>query len=175
MPKIRIVNITPIIRPPLGHFLDYHNHVIAPNRPLVLDLPVIDEVLESWAAQGFIRITNAEDGTPISGPGEAIVTAGTRISEIAQTQLPEDITEDDEVDFDPEAAREASLSKGAHSPPLTQEYQPRTKISLGTETENHQYDGLSPIPGDRPRSVDDSEKFTVKAPRSVGVGALIKK
>ena len=167
--KVRITNTTYLkTNGNPGFGLDFLGNYVGPNRQLVLDLPVIPIILEDWQRKGWIKIEDAD--APVSSPGEAIVTLGTVIQEAAASRLNK--TLDDnlmEDEFDPEIAKEASL-------PIKEsisQTDAKASVSLGAEEENISADLFSPIPGVKPRSVDDSEKFTVRAPRSHAVGSVV--
>lgn len=148
--------------------------------------------VQNWAKKGWVRIFNAENmeavgGTP-SIDGEIVQGTGSPVRELsAQTADNSHEYDIDEIEPDVTQAREAALptqqggktSFGAHMPDIRQQSSPQTrgKVSLGMETERFDpnvEDQLSPIPGDRPVPVDDSSKFTIRAPRSNQVGSVIK-
>jgi hypothetical protein len=173
MPKLRITNITSLKHPPVGFGLDFNGHYIGanPTRPLIIDIPVMPFLLEEWEAKGWVKIQDADDKTPVSMPvpSEKAVTPGTQLNEVSDSLM-----EEEELDLT--VAKEAALvgaEKDSHVPLQDINQAPKAKVSLGSEDENMS-SGLSPIPGDRPVSVDDSEKFTVKAPRSQGPGAVVR-
>jgi hypothetical protein len=178
MPKIRITNITSFLKPP-GFSLDYKKHFLPPNpaRPLILDVSVIDETLEHWAANKWIKIQEADDKTPVIPESvTAAVGTPTKINEVVGSDF--DTVEDDI--FDTSVAKEATLpsdlvDKVGPVPlqPINQAA-PRVKVSLGTQDSGNLADAVSPIPGDRPTPVDNSEAFTVRAPRQSGPGAVVK-
>lgn len=179
--KIRITNTTAIAakgKPGFG--LEFQGHYVAANRQLVIDLPVIPVTLEDWQARGWIRIEDAE-AAPVSRPGEATVTPGTVVQEaVASEVLAADPGEDLlEEEFDLAIAKEATMPvTDAGTTILGSMLQTpegvRASVSLGSSEETVPADHISPIPGDRPRSVDESEKFTVRAPRSHSIGAVVK-
>jgi hypothetical protein len=171
--KVRITNTTPFLskdRPGFG--LDFSGNYIGPNRQFVTELAVIPVILEEWKAKGWVRIDDA-DAAPVSSPGEAVVTQGTVVKEAAASEFKEDLMEEDDF-FNPELAKEATLP--SQTAPLmgslNQGAQQKAKVSLGSEKEHIPVDHVSPIPGDRPRSVDDSEQFTVRAPKVDGVATV---
>ena len=174
MPKIRIYNITSLKHPP-GFGLDFDSHYIPANpaRPLIVETAVIPQILEEWQANGWCKVQDAEDKTPVTTAAEAVVTPGTQVKEVHDALL------GDEEDWDLSVAKEAALTNepGAGPVPLQPIHQgdaPKAKISLGTEDGMNVSDLHSPIPGDRPVSVDDSEQFTVRAPRMNGPGAVVR-
>lgn len=177
--KIRITNTTVMhANGNPGFGLEFQGNYIAPNRPLVLDLPVIPVTLEEWQAKGWIRIEDA-DAAPVSKPGEAVVTPGTVVGEARASQVlkkeVDDLMEEEEIDFS--IAKEATLPSTEASAGILQSHaqeQAKASVSLGMAEETVPADQVSPIPGDRPKSVDNADKFTVRAPRSKGVGAVVK-
>lgn len=174
--KLKLTNTTPLVMPPHGMALDYKNTIIPANKYAILSLEHVDELLETWVTRGWVKLNQADTGELLSKPSELAITAGTKINEVAVSQLPQsDDSLDEEIDFDPSNAREAAMPAG-HMGDISQQSSPPigARVSLGSESDGGANIGLSPIPGDRPRSVDDAEAFTVKAPRHVGPGAVIK-
>ena len=177
--KIRITNTTAIQSgggPGFG--LEFQGNYIASNRQLVIDIPVIPVTLETWQAKGWIRIEDA-DAAPVSRPGEAEVTPGIVVAEASASQVlaaqqdMEDLLADEE--FDLSVAKEATLPAEAAAGVLDSTDQvAKASVTLGLAEERVASDTVSPIPGDKPRHVGDAEKFTVRAPRAKGVGAVVK-
>lgn len=173
MPKVRIINTTAALKQP-GFGLEFGGNYIAANRPLglVLDLPVIPAILEEWKSKGWARLEDATEQTPLSKPGEADVTRGTVVQEVAATTVD---ALDEEEEFNLFDAKEASLPADSTAPidQAPEQDASRARVTLGTAEEHMDAGAVSPIPGDRPRSVDDSDEFTIRAPRAPGVGAVI--
>lgn len=179
MKKFRISNTTHLSSGPTGHMLDYEGKLFAPGRvPIVIEAETLPPLIEAWQGKGWVRVTDAVSGDVVGMDvaTQPIVTAGTRVHEADPRALDEhEFPLEDEVGFDPQTAREADLSVGAHAPNTQQmpENASRARISLGMEEEPQSLEGLSPIPGDRPRNVDDTDKFTIRAPRNTSVGGVI--
>lgn len=180
--KIRVTNISNLVMPPRGIALDYGGRIISCGRSETLSVDAIDSLLEMWIEKRWARVQNAEDGTQLGTQPESDMVGGPKFAEVAKEQIdqtPESEADEFEMDFDPTVAQEAQMPSGSenHKPiagDLAQT-QGRAKVSLGTETENLSHSGgLSPIPGDRPRPVDEADKFTVRAPRQQGVGGVIR-
>ena len=180
--KIRITNTTALAskgKPGFG--LEFQGHYVAANRQLVLDLPVIPVTLEEWQAKGWVRIEDA-DAAPVSKPGEEAVTLGTVVQEAVASEVLSSRTDEDDIledeEFDLTIAKEATMPVTQSSEAIlgatAQMPDGRASVSLGSSQETVSAELVSPIPGDKPRSVDESEKFTVRAPRAAGVGAVIK-
>lgn len=180
MSKIRIYNTTSFLKFP-GFGLDFQGHYIGPNpeRPLIIEVPVVPEILERWEAIGWAKVKDADDKTPVTKPSEAAVTPGTQVNEAASSSM--DL--EDDIFPDMAVAKEASLPmEGAGPAPLQSISQSdsgeaaraRTKVTFGTSDRPGLADSVSPIPGDKPTSVDNSEAFTVRAPRHNGPGAVVK-
>jgi len=189
--KIRVTNIT---RNPGACFLDpgekYGNKLIAPGHSMFFDCPNgnYPECTDAWIQNKQVRIEDANSGTLLSGaPISGEITPG-----LVSPVRPMSGSRDDDMDpfgeddINLDDAREAVLpgQLAGHSPvenrapmrPDTRQMQGNARVSLGTRDEGNVVAGeLSPIPGDRPRSVDESDKFTIKAPRSHSVGAVIGK
>lgn len=172
MPKYRITNTTAFLRHP-GFGLDLDGHYIGPNptKPLIIELAVKPQVLEEWEDKKWVKIQDADDRTPVTK--ESMVTPGLAVNEAKGEEVIDKLNDElDEEEFDLGNAKEADLV-GGPVPLQGIEQHPRAKVSLGSENENVG-GGLSPIPGDRPVSVDESDKFTVRAPRIHGVGSVVK-
>ena len=172
MKKFRIMNTTHQAQPPAGFVLYYAGKPFRAGRHVVIDEATIPEIIQQWAQKGWVHVQNAETGDTLAG-GEAYaggVIAGAKVDSL----IPEGEIEHDEIGFDPAAAVEASLPRtaaGAHMPPTDQGGRVRTTPALAEE--RHSQD-ISPIPGETPRSVDDSGHFTVRAPHNAGLGAVMK-
>jgi len=156
-------------------YLEYNGKWIINGRHIFVD--EIDEVLEDWQNKGHIRVHDMEKGEFVGGSAivqAAPMTAGARLNEVASV----DMTEDDEFAFDPEEAVEAGLpvyeGRGQHLPDTRQESGARVSNGF-SERSTHNDDAMSPIPGQRARDVDDSARFTIKAPNSHAVGGIIGK
>lgn len=167
--KLRILNTTMAISPPRGFALDLEGKYIGPGREITIELPVIPVILEEWTRKGWARFQDADDKTPISTPGEAAVTPGTVVNEAKPSDF-------EEEEFDLALAKEASLPHEATPAPIEQSnaQMQGAKVSFSMGEATTDADHLSPIPGDKPRSVDESDKFSIRAPRADAVGAVIK-
>lgn len=179
--KYRLTNISGITagRGP-GRMLDHPTGgVVGVGKSILLELPAGPTTLEEkWVTSRWAKLQKVdEDGTVVeeaSAPKEDL-PAQAKVDTVAGSQLPEDELTNMDDEFDPSLAKEASLpgvTPGAHLPPIDQDSAAKARVSMtGAESEGT---SLSPIPGDKPRSVDDADAFTVKAPRSAGVGAVVK-
>lgn len=183
---VRIFNVTNT-KTPVGHFLDFGGTLIPSGKNAVVDLTKIDmekhpgstlDCLQRWVKEGIAKVVDAGDNSPIAEAVENEFTPGTRFNEVASSQLPETDSDDFEEDFDPALAKEADMpataTVGAHSPD-NRNVGAAPKVSLSGEEPNWDNAGTSPIPGSKPRYVDDSEKFSVRAPRSTGPGGIVTK
>ena len=181
MPKIRITNTTSFLKPP-GFGLDYLGRYIPPNpaRPLVIEVPVIDDVLEVWQSNKWCKVQDADDKTPVTKETETTISPSL-LGEAKASAVDslDDSLDEDIMDFS--MAKEAALSadvleKTGPVPmqSINQMPQARAKVTLGTREPAGLTDSVSPIPGDRPTSIDNSEAFTVRAPRQSGPGAVVK-
>jgi hypothetical protein len=172
--RIKILNTSANVKPP-GIILDYNGNLIRPGRHVNVSVEVIDECLENWINQGMAQVKTIDSSvqlTPQLPAAAQVVTAGTKIAEVASESF-----DDDEFEFDPTTAVEAMPPEhtGPLKPDLRQQ-QGRAKISLGTtstETVAANQEGLSPLPGDQPVELGNASAFTVKAPRHQGVGRVI--
>lgn len=187
MPKIRIHNITSFLpNMPRGFGLDFEGKYIPanPERPLITELAVIPQLLEEWQAKRWVKIQDADNKTPVTKESEAAVTPGTGIDEAKASRVDQLDDSLDEDIFDFSIAKEAALTdipEKTGPVPLQSisqvaghEEPRRAKVTLGSEDRMNLADTVSPIPGDRPVSIDNSEAFTVRAPRHTGPGAVVK-
>lgn len=171
--RYRIVNTTNIDG--RGSFLDLgseHQGIILPaGKSTSLELAYIPQLLMDWAEQGKIKIYDAETGEAAAGTSAVDISRGAvaPVGEVSASEF--DIGEDEPDLNEAIPAALPSRANGAHMPDNAQ--QSRAKVTLGHENEEYPSDEISPIPGDRPRSIDDSAKFTVKAPRAQGVGGIL--
>lgn len=184
--KIKVVNTTKRLGG-VGHFLDpgetFGNKIIGPGYSMLFDCPggAYPGCVEDWLDKGSVVVYDAVSGDVVDGaPLAGDVTRGV----IAPVREMNGYQDDDlfgEDDLDLGAAREASMPEQTteNTMPiqgeLAQQHHPRTRVTRGRLDEEIVGGEISPIPGDRPRSVDDSEKFTVKAPRASHVGGVIGK
>jgi hypothetical protein len=183
--KIRIYNITAFLKQP-GFGLDFEGRYIAPNpeRPLVVEVAVIPEILERWERDKWVKLQDAENKTPVTKESEAVVTPGTQVNEASGQEVDHLADSLDDDVFNMDAAKEAALpanERGGPAPlqsinqmPVEEKSKSRVKVTLGTSDKPGLSDSVSPIPGDRPVSIDNSEAFTVRAPRHNGPGAVVK-
>lgn len=183
--KIRVTNITRQTQGGNGKILDpgdkFGNRLISSGHSMTFDCidGVMPDCVSDWLEKNFVRVHNASDGTLVAGPsnGEITATSITPAREVVASKFDKNL--DDEENFDLDDALEATLPDEITKPisgDLRQQSVPKTRarVSLGTREEKSSGSDLSPIPGDRPRSVDDSEQFTIKAPRSHAVGSVVK-
>jgi hypothetical protein len=187
--KIRVTNVSRR-GGGAGRFLDpgekYGNKLIGPGYSMIFDIPdgVMPDVLEVWGKDAAVH--NASSGELLAGPIAGELSPAQLTPARAASASEDDPFGNEEDDIDLTDARDAFLP-GNRQPqnepmraitPDTRQHSgqaQRAKITLGTRDEEHVGQDISPIPGDRPRSVDDSDKFTVKAPRSHAVGSVIGK
>jgi hypothetical protein len=171
--KVRIHNTTPTHFPP-GHALDFDGKFINRGKHVTVDIPTIPEILEDWIKIGKARVEEVTDATTLSALAETVVTKGTDIQEATA----DDNFEEDDI-FDLSDAKEATLVSADPAPKATVglDSAPKrgAKVSLGSQDENLVADGLSPIPGDKPVSIDNAEAFTIRAPRSNEPGSVVRK
>lgn len=179
---IRVTNITSELSP-AGEFLDlgpvYSNFLLRAGASWQGEVgDYVPQLFIDWAAKGKVRVVSAQSGDPLYGPISDLTPK--TIAPFRELSPAEDDPFGEETP-DMDEAVEANLrtqATGGHMPSTQQIDQPKIRVSLGTTQNSTQklYDGsLSPIPGDRPRSIDDSEKFTVKAPNYHSVGSVVGK
>lgn len=191
--KIMVTNITQKFGG-AGEFLDpgekYGNRILGPGRSMQLDCPggVLPEVLEVWGRR--VSVHDATTGIEVLGTsGELTPGSVSPVREMAGDvdgdPKKDDFLEDEEPNMDEmEHALEARMPgtfggerTGAISGDLRQQSGPgqRARVSLGSRNEEVVGGEISPIPGDRPRDLDNSAQYTIKAPRAQHVGGIIGK
>lgn len=174
--KFRVENITHTLpgQPTNGFVLDFQNTPFtATSRPLIIECEDgnLPDLINAWREKGYVRVRNATSGELVGGGlSDGVVTAGPKIDTASGEKY--DSFDDDGLNFDPTDAREAVLPNGAHMPSTAQ--QSRVKVSEGLREEKIDLDGISPLPGERATSVDDSGQFTIKAPRNNGAPAIVR-
>ena len=185
MKAFRITNVTNIATSSRGHFLQmdeelHKNKMLPVGGQHVLQAEryeLLPPYIQEWADKNWIKVHDMDAGQSDS------YVAGFRMSgEITPSSInpitemkPRDIL-DDEEEIDLSGAFEAKLPETTErtSPIFESTAQmPSPKISQAMEEERHSTD-LSPIPGERPVELDDSSKFTIRAPRANGVGKVVK-
>lgn len=167
--KLRIRNVTGI-NTPVKKILDpgekFGNITILSGRYMFLDADpkALPPPFDQWEVEGFISVQDATTGDEYSAPigGEITRSALNPFSEVKGE-------DEDELFGDPDIGEavdavlpgnlKLGTTPGSHSPDIQQ----GARVSFGLETKNQSTD-TSPIPGDRPRSVDNSDQFTVRAP-----------
>jgi len=183
MKAFRVTNVTNLALGSRGHFLQmdetYQNRTIPVGGNIVLKAEfyeLLPQYIQEWAAKNWVRLY---DMTAVEGDGYiAGLRAGGEITPSSINPIKEmkgsDLIEDDEVDLT--EAFEAELKTSESTGPIvesTSQMQPSVKITQALQEERHSHD-LSPIPGETPKTLDDSEKFTVRAPRSKQPGSVVR-
>lgn len=184
--KVRVTNITKRAGGP-GHFLDpgdkFGNRMIAPGHSMLFECKDghVPDCVDEWLATNSVMVEDAMNGNLIAGPVSGEISPG-QISPVREMTGADD--DDDlfgENDIDLNEAREAQFPGNdiitENTDPIRGNIsqQRRARVSLGSRDEGSGGQGLSPIPGDIPRSVDESDQFTIKAPRSHSIGTVIGK
>lgn len=170
-----------------GLFLDpgeaYGNKIIGPGRSMTFDCPGghLPDILQVWGDN--VSVYDALSGSEVLGASDGELTPGvvSPVREMAgaydgDPKHDDFLLEEEEPDF--ADAREAVLTSQMAGPiagDLRQQSAPRAKVSLGSRSDEVVGGELSPIPGDRPRDLDNSQQYTIKAPRAQHVGGIIGK
>ena len=174
MPAFRITNISNIATKTRGHFLDmgseHQNKSMSVGGQLVLEAKSFDLLpacVLGWRADGLVRVVNLDDGAEISPAfsGELTPKSVNRFNEV---------NSEDEFDAEPNLdeavpARVPTESTGAMAGDISQ----MVKISDAAAEERYSTD-MSPFPGEKAKSVDDNEQFTIRAPKSGGPGSVVR-
>lgn len=190
--KIVVTNITQKAGG-AGYFLDpgegYGNKIIGPGRSMTFDCPGghMPDILQVWG--NAVTVHDASNGVEILGSGGGELSPGlvSPVREMAgERDLDpdnEDFLNDEEPSLDEAIDANMPNRLAGHSPnerggPIAgdlRQQSSRTKVSLGTRTDEVVGGELSPIPGDRPRDLDNSQQYTIKAPRANHVGGIVGK
>lgn len=188
--KLKVTNITRKLGG-AGKFLDpgsdFGNVLIAPGKSMLFTAidGTVPPQIQYWVEKGYVSVHNAATGDLLHGEiASGEITPG-NISPVREATAPSLEKSDIDALFDEEPdlndALEAVMPEGIEGTgpikgDIRQLSQPpiqRAKVSMGRREEEVIGGELSPIPGDRPRNLDDTEKFTVRAPRSHAVGGVI--
>ena len=169
----KILNTTNNLQAP-GYFLDFNGQTFGPGRQITVHQ--MSDVIMQWVAEGKVHAmkSNGEAIGSVASSSVAL-TPFNRLHEVTQTEFSED-----EDDINLSDANDAALPRTEATAGImqstSQSYDNKAHVSIGLTEENNTNNSLatSPIPGNKPVSVDDSDKFTVKAPRTTSVGAVIK-
>lgn len=188
--KIVVTNISNQ-RGGAGLFLDpgedYGNRIIGPGRSMTFDCPggVLPDILHVWGNN--VVVHNALDGMEIGAPAGGELSPGmvSPVREMAGAldgdPKRDDFLDEEEPDFADAVdaimpSQMASERVGPISGDLRQQSGgARAKVSLGSRSDEVVGGQLSPIPGDTPRDLDNSQQYTIKAPRTQHVGSIIGK
>lgn len=185
--KILVTNVTQR-NGSAGHFLDpgeaFGNKLLGPGRSMYFDCVNghLPDIIERWG--DAVTVHDAASGDALSGPVAHEISRGvvSPVREMTGTQdgVEDDFMDGEELNLDDavQAVIPSRLTDERTAPiagSLRQQQAPRARVSLGSRNEEVIGGEISPIPGDRPRNLDDTERFTVKAPRSHAVGAVIGK
>lgn len=170
-----------------GMFLDpgeaYGNKILGPGRSMHLDCPggVLPDLLQIWGKN--VAVYDASNGMEVLGHVSGELTPGivAPLREMAgqidgDPKKGEFFLDEEEPDLD--GAIDAVMPShmaGPISGDLRQQSGPRAKVSLGSRSDEVVGGELSPIPGDRPRDLDNSQQYTIKAPRAQHVGGIVGK
>ena len=178
--QIRVTNITGELSP-AGEFLDlgpqFNSYLLRAGASWQGEVgEAVPQLFVEWATKGKLRIVRATDGTPLYGPITDLTPK--TIAPFREMNSSEDDPFGEEIPNLDEAveAKLQTQATGSHLPSTQQIAAPKVRVSLGSTAENPGktvVDTISPIPGDRPRSVDDSEQFTIKAPSYRAVGGVV--
>jgi hypothetical protein len=161
-----------------GRFLDpgkdHGNRLFGVGRSMTFDCPggILPEMIKTWGDDCTVH--DALDGTEVLGTvnGELTPAKLTPAHELQNREF----MEDEEPNL--KDAVDAALPKNSFGPiagDLRQQVHPRVKITEGHQDDEVIGGELSPIPGDRPRDLDNSQQYTVRAPRGQHVGGIIGK
>jgi hypothetical protein len=164
-----------------GFFLDpgekYGNKLLGPGRSMYFDCVGghMPDFISHWG--DAITVHDATSGDVLVGPasGELTPKAVSPVREMTGTD-DDFLDEEPSLDEAQEAFMPHRLTEESTAPirgDISQMSKPRAKVSLGSRGDETIGASLSPIPGDIPRDLDDSSKYTIKAPRSHAVGAVI--
>lgn len=177
--SFRVVNITNHVRPP-GHFLDSGkengDRLIGVGKSITIQAQSADhlpEYVRSWLDKGYVRVYKS-DGTLLeSAPPMAGELSPGSVGPIREMSA--EVYDNGFYEDEPDLSAAVPAAMPERMAPIIQSTaqsspSSRVRVSLGSENEGVPAGEISPIPGDRPRSVDDSDKFSVKAQRGAHLG-----
>lgn len=175
----RITNITNIATQSRGFFLDLGadngGKHIGVGKNVVLEANSYDTLpacVIGWAEKNFVRVLDLGEKLVVGGPAMDGEMTPSGINPVSEARG----SEEDEFDAEPDlsSAVVAALPDQENFNPINQSSSghAKTRISEAMAEERSATD-ISPIPGDRPMSVDDTADFTVRAGRSNQPGAVI--
>jgi hypothetical protein len=175
MALFKVVNVTDQAMGGRGSFLDLGaangNKTFGVGRHVLLeakDKRFLPDCVLAWRDQGLVKIVDAESDDTLPETANDITPKSVNPVEEAKAS---------EEDFDDVPALTeavpARLSGENTGPMEGSTAQMQAKVTDAAAEERYSTD-LSPIPGDQPKSVDESEAFTIRAPKSKSPGSVVK-
>lgn len=192
MQKVEMIRVTNITNrnAPAGEMLDmgedFKGVVIAPGRSKILRPPggQVPDFLMDWVARGKVVIHDGSSGDSLgSGAEYGTDLTPKRVAPVREANGEQDLDNneiDGEPDLSEEEAVEAAMPRAGAVLGRMQgtEQAPRARVELGmsegTGADEVIGGELTPLPGERPRDIDNAQNFTVKAGRQRGPGAVIR-
>jgi len=181
MSAFRITNVSNISTQSRGFFLDLGidngGKHIGVGQQIVLEANSYDLLpgcVHDWARQAFVRVVDLDKdgGSVVAGfPVSGELTPST-INPISEARGEDDMDEEPDLSDAVGARMPSTENTGPIAGSLDQ--MGSTRITDAAAEERYSKD-LSPIPGETPKNLDDTERFTVRAPRSKHPGSVISK
>ena len=183
MSAFRITNVSNISTQSRGFFLDLGvdngGKHIGVGQQIVLEAKTYDLLpgcIHDWAKQSFIRVVDLdkEGGVVVGGfPVGGELTPGT-VNPISEARGEDDMDGEPDLSDAVDARTPSVEHTGPIAGDMSQMSGIKTRITDAAAEERYSKD-LSPIPGETPKNLDDTEQFTVRAPRSKHPGSVIGK
>lgn len=176
MPVYRIKNVSNIQTGGRGHFLDLGvelggKHIaVGKSIDLTAESPQhLPECIQNWADKNWIRVIDVSnpEGPVISGLGVGGELTPSSINPISEAN---DDMFDEDIDLT--NAQEARIPEQTKPIMGDINQMSKTKVSEAMAEERVSTD-VSPLPGEKPREIDNASQFSVKAPRSNQPGGVI--
>lgn len=180
MKTFRITNVSNVATQTRGFFLDLgkengDKHV-GVGKTLILSAERYEHLpacVQDWAKRGWARVVDLDQNAVVGGPGVDGELTPSMINPVRE------MNGEDQLDEEPDIAdaHEAVLPNMEGTGPINQSSRQmassNTKVSQAMAEERVNGD-LSPLPGEKPREIDNMSDFTVRAPRSRESGGIIR-
>jgi hypothetical protein len=166
MPAFKVLNVTHQATKTRGFFLDLGvqngNKNMGVGKHVILDVAnkhLLPECVLTWAKDGWVQISELNKDSDMDTAPAADITPKT-LNPFTEANGENEFDEVPSLD-DAVPARLPSENLG----PVEGSTAQLANVTGAAAEERYSQD-LSPIPGETPRSVDSSDDFTIKAPKS---------
>jgi hypothetical protein len=174
MALFKVVNTTDKAMGGRGSFLDLGvdngNKTIGVGRHILLeakDKRFLPECVVSWAQQGLVNVLPADENDDTFSQTDITPKSVSPVAEVTAS--------DEDFDDVPALSEAVPAKMGDENlgPVEGSTAQMQAKVTDAAAEERYSTD-LSPIPGETPKNVDDSDAFTIKAPKAKMPGSVVK-